>query len=631
MCGISGIVASDRDARSAVREMTRLLKHRGPDAEGFESLGSTHLGHRRLSVIDLSPNGAQPLWDSTRSVCIVYNGEIYNFRELRDECVGRGVQFQGTSDTEVVASLYRLDGEASFERLDGMFAFCLVDTRSDTAFLVRDPMGVKPLFYADGKSGLAFASELPALVRSAVVPFEVDHEALQAYLRLDYVPSPLCLVRGVRKLGPGECLKVDGRGNRSLRCFSNWNDSGQIEMSDADALDRFDELIRLSVERQLISDVPLGVFLSGGVDSSIVARVASRVTDKPLHTFSIGFDEEEFDESRYFDEVARIIGSVHHRRIVSAREALDIVPRLPLITGEPLADGSIFPTYLLCSFARESVTVALSGDGADELFGGYPTYGMGRAAAVLSRMPRPARASAQRLAGLFPEGDGNLTLGFKARKFLAGLHVDPIERHMRWMGTFSPESLAGLMEVDEVASETLSDFLHGPSRVVSGRGRLEQLLRTDQRFYLQDQVLVKADRASMASSLEVRPPFLSEPVVRFARSLPRGLKVRRGSSKHILREWLAREFPPMIARRPKKGFGAPLARWFRGELRDLVGDVLAESVVKRQGLLRSDVVSELVRQHWSGARDRRKEVFNLLSLGLWLDELGGSGPRELRA
>jgi asparagine synthase (glutamine-hydrolysing) len=569
------------------------------------------------------------MWDATRSICISYNGEIYNFRELREECLRRGAQLRGTSDTEVIVALYGLEGERAFERLDGMFAFCLVDAKTGCTFLVRDPMGVKPLFYFDRGDGLCFASELPALLASGVVPFEIDRQALLAYLQLDYVPAPLCLVKGVKKLGPGECLRVDARGERQLRRFTRWDDDTELGIAEPEALARFDVLIRQSVERQLVSDVPIGVFLSGGIDSSIIASVASKVIDRPLHTFSIGFEDETFDESPFFDEVADAIGSVHHRRIVNAKDALAIVPQLPIITGEPLADGSIFPTFLLSRFARESVTVALSGDGADELFGGYPTYGMARTADVLSRLPAGARQLAVGVAEILPEGEGNLTFGFKARKFLSGLHRDPVERHFRWMGTFHGKSLSELVaDHDVVEDGYLGALLRGPAAEADTRGRLECLLRTDQRFYLQDQVLVKADRASMANSLEVRPPFLSEPVVRFARALPARHKVRGRSSKHLLREWLARDFPPRISRRPKKGFGAPLARWFREELRDLVGDLLSETVVVRHGLVRFPQVDRLVREHWSGARDRRKEIFNLVSLALWIEEMSKSSGRR---
>lgn len=620
MCGICGIVSTRVDAEASIRAMSDRLRHRGPDAEGFARLQHAQLGHRRLSIIDLSPTGAQPLWDSTRSVCVVYNGEIYNFRELRKECVARGSVFLGTSDTEVLVNLYLLDGERAFNRLDGMFAFCLIDARTGVTWLVRDPLGVKPLYYTVGSQGVFFASELGALVESGVVAPEVDEDALRAYLQLDFVPGPMSMIRGVRKLVGGEMLRIDEDGNTVLRRYVEDQEATDPVVDEADAIARFDALIRESVERQLVADVPVGIFLSGGIDSSIVARVASEVSREPVHTFSIGFEDHEFDESRHFDEVARSLGTIHHRRIARARDALGLVPRIAEITGEPVADGSLFPTHLLCGFARESVTVALSGDGADELFGGYPTYGLARTANLLSSLPGGARRIMERAAGMLPVSDGNLTFGYKARKFVTGLHRDPVARHHRWMGTFAPEALPRLLgRDDDRARAGLAELLGHEARAVEGMGPLEMLLRTDQRFYLQDQVLVKVDRASMANSLEVRPPFLSRPVVGFARSLPASLKVRGRTSKVLLRKWLARDFPASITRRPKKGFGAPLAKWFRNELRDLVGDVLSASAVRRRGLLEPREVTRLVAEHWTGRIDRRKEIFNLLALSLWLD------------
>lgn len=622
MCGILGFLAGLHDAESALHVMGERLRHRGPDGEGFVRIPRAQMGHRRLAVIDLTETGSQPMWDATKSLCIVFNGEIYNFRELRQECLDRGAHFCGTSDTEVILNLFLLDGMFAFSRLDGMFAFCLFDTRTETAYLVRDPMGVKPLYYADGDGGIYFASELSALVEAGVVSREIDELALRAYLRLDYVPSPLCLIRGVRKLNGGEVLEI-GRSSRRLGRFADWSTEHEASLDEAGALDLFDRLMRDSVSRQLVADVPVGVFLSGGVDSSIVAAIAAEQTRGSVHTFSIGFEEREFDESPFFDDVAERIGSIHHRKIVSASDTLEVVPRMAAMTGEPIADGSILPTYLLCRFAREHVTVALSGDGADELFGGYPTYRFGRTADLLSRLPSGMQRLLELATDTLPVNLGDLTPAYKAWKFAHGLDRDPVARHHRWMGTFAPESLPSLLLSGGTERDDELDILMASAATgVAGRGRLEQLMRTDQRFYLQDQVLVKTDRASMANSLEVRPPFLSEPVVRFARSMPADLKIRSGGSKYLLRKWLARRFPPRLSRRAKKGFGAPLAKWFCGDLRELVGDVLSESVVRRQGLFRFSTVNGLVQEHWAGRRDRRKEIFNLLTLSLWIDSLG---------
>jgi asparagine synthase (glutamine-hydrolysing) len=566
------------------------------------------------------------MWDATRSACIVFNGEIYNFAELREECLRRGREFRGTSDTEVILNLYLLDGAAAWARLDGMFAFCLVDARTGSAFLVRDPMGVKPLYVAERDGELAFASELGALVAAGFGDRGVDPAALQAYLQLDYVPGPMSMLRGVKKLVGGEELRVGADGRTSTRRYASWQSDDEVPRSLDDAVTAFDALMESAVRRQLVADVPVGLFLSGGIDSTIVATMAARVSKEPLHSFSIGFDEPSFDESHWFDLVAKKLGTIHHRKIVTAAEAIELVPRIASVVGEPVADGSIFPTLLLCRFARQHVKVALSGDGADELFGGYPTYGHRASARALSLLPRFARrAMAAAADALMPVSFENLTLGYKARKFLRGLDRDPVVRNHRWLGTFEPEELPGLVSTWNASCQPqLERLLVEASSGVRGRGDLEVLLRDDQRFYLQDQVLVKVDRASMAHALEVRPPFLTEAMVGFAGSLPRRLKVRGATHKLLLREWCARRYPREIADRPKKGFGSPLGHWFRGPLRELVGDVLSREVVARQGLLEPSAVARLVEEHWRGTADRRKEIFNLLMLGLWLDDVAST-------
>ena len=628
MCGISGVIRPAEDPSRAVGAMQLALAHRGPDAEGVETLAGATIAQRRLSIIDLSPTGAQPMWDQSRSACIVFNGEIYNFQALREECIRRGQRFRGTSDTEVILNLFLLDGEASWARLDGMFAFCLVDVRSGSAYLVRDPMGVKPLYFVERREGLVFASELGALIDAGVATEGIDRSALQAYLQFDYVPGPMSMLLGVKKLLGGEELRVSADGSTRTRTYATWEAAEEVPRSLEDALSAFDALMTEAVRRQLVADVPVGVFLSGGIDSTIVATHAAMGSGEPIHSFSMGFDEPGFDESPYFDLVASRIGTIHHRRIASASEALELVPRIAAITSEPVADGSIFPTYLLCRFARQEIKVALSGDGADELFGGYPTYGRQALAGALSAMPGMARrAFFAAVNALMPVSFGDLTLGYKARKFAAGLDPESLLRNHRWLGSFAPEELPLL--VDDWSSESQNELralILQTGDALRHRDPLERLLRDDQRFYMQDQVLVKVDRASMACSLEVRPPFLSEGVVKFARSLPADLKVHAGIHKRLLREWVARRHPSAIAKRPKKGFGAPLAIWFRGPLRELVGDVLSPSVVARQGLLRPARVTRLVEEHFSGRADRRKEIFNLMTLGLWLDHVAARSP-----
>ncbi|HVT45432.1 MAG TPA: asparagine synthase (glutamine-hydrolyzing) [Thermoanaerobaculia bacterium] len=620
MCGIFGGVALTHPFENEAQHAIRRLAHRGPDGQGLVNLGDVVLAHSRLRVIDLSHAADQPLWDDTRRAVIVFNGEIYNYRELRDECVRNGMHFRSASDTEVIVNQYLLHGESAFDRLDGMFAFCLYDRIDQTAFLVRDPFGIKPLYYAVTNRGILFSSEIQSLLQLQSVSSEIDPVALQAYLRLDFVPSPMTILKAVRKLEGGHVMKASKGSSPEIRRYARPRlvPSGSVP----GPLQEFSRRIDAAVERQLVSDVPVGVFLSGGIDSTIIAAVATKVAGHPIDTFSIAFDDPSFDESEYFGIVADLIGTNHHVRALSPHMMLDLIPRVASHFGEPLADGSVYPTWLLAEFAREHVTVALSGDGADELFGGYPTY---RAHSLVQRMPAAlvrgaasVRSAAHRW---IPVRYDNFSPDYELKKFLDGLDVDLITRHMRWMGTFTLEELPELLVAfDPSAQTSLDDLLRSPS-METGDGWLERALRTDQRFYLQDGVLVKVDRASMASSLEVRVPFLDREVVELADVLPPGEKLRGHRTKPILRDYVGDRFPAVIAQRRKKGFGVPLGRWFRGELRPLLEDVLGPRKTAEQGFFRPKFVQRLLEDHWSGRRDNRKQIFNLLTFSLWYDNV----------
>jgi asparagine synthase (glutamine-hydrolysing) len=618
MCGIFGGLALTKPFLEETNAALRQLAHRGPDHEEAVDLRTAVLGHRRLSVIDTSRAADQPMWDVRRLVVTVFNGEIYNYRELREECRAAGLEFTTQSDTEVILNQFLMHGPKAFDRLNGMFALALYDTRSGDAYLARDPFGIKPLYYAPTSRGLFFSSELQTLLPIEGVDRRVDGTALQAYLQLDFVPTPYSIVRGVRKLESGSFLHVQADGAHRLeRYFIR-----RPATIDSDPVAQFGSLIDAAVARHLIADVPTGVFLSGGIDSSIVVESATRVSSGPVSTFSIGFQEASFDESPYFTSVASTLGVAAHTRQLKADGMLDLVPHVARMLGEPLADGSIYPTYLLSKFARESVTVALSGDGADELFAGYPTY---FAHSLVRHLPRPLLAalrSTRGLAhGLLPVSFDNLSTDYKLKKFLDGLDPDPILRHVHWMGTFARSDLRDLLvNYDADADDRVARLLLMPGP--HGEGWLERLLRMDQRFYLQDGVLVKVDRASMANSLEVRVPFLDRTIIAFADGLHARSKLSGRTSKAILRRHAASRFPPEISKRPKKGFGAPLGHWFRSDLRPLLEDVFSERRIGEQGIFKPKFVRHLLEQHWSGRRDHRKQILNLLSFALWYEHFG---------
>jgi len=630
MCGIYGVLHPRGEMEHAMRAMHALLVHRGPDAAGVEVVADGLLGHVRLSIIDLSPAGTQPLWDIQRRVCITYNGEIYNFRELRDECRRAGLAFRSTSDTEVIVNQYLLHGSQAFARFNGIFAFCLHDASSGEFFLVRDRMGIKPLYYGQSPRGVFFASELKALVRSGCFAPAVDPAALQAYVQLDLVPSPLSMVRDVRKLPGGHALRLERSGRLEIsRYVAPDGLPADRSAPIGDDVAAFDRLIHQVVERQMVADVPVGVFLSGGLDSSIVAQVATDVAPARIGSFSIGFEDQSFDESQYFSTVAKAIGSEHHCEILTPAALLDILPVIPQVACEPLADGSILPTYLLSRFTRRHVKVVLSGDGADELLAGYPTYLAARWAAPLSHLPRRVRTGLLRLAhATLPVNYDNLSFDYRVKKLLAGLHPDPILQNQRWLGTFLPEELPELLQAyDPSLQSALEALLHEPSRGLNGQAArrerhwLEALLRTDQRFYLQDGVLVKVDRASMASALEVRVPYLDNDIVHFAHQLPADRKLLGADFKHLLKRYARGRLPAAVLARPKKGFGAPLGKWFRSELKGLLQETLAPSKLEAQGFFRPQFVSRLLAEHWSGQRDHRKQIFNLLTFVLWYDHI----------
>jgi asparagine synthase (glutamine-hydrolysing) len=626
MCGIHGVLFPLEDCSEAVQAMHAALSHRGPDGDGIERFPAGILGHRRLSIIDLSPTGAQPMWNATGQVCITFNGEIYNYRELRAECGAAGLPFRGPSDTEVILNLYLLHGERCFERLNGIFAFCLFDSRTSEFWLVRDPMGIKPLYYGRSSRGLFFASELGAMLATGEFPFQLDQTAVQAYLRLDYVPSPWTPIVGISKLTGGQALRVTRAQTIEQRYTTVGIESGKSGDTLETALRRFDDLMHRVVERQMISDVPLGVFLSGGVDSTIVTAIAAELRGK-IPTFSIAFEDPTFDERRYFERVARTFGTDQHTEMLTPDRMIDLFPIIPSVTGEPLADGSIFPTLLLSRFTRKHVTVSLSGDGADELFAGYPTHRVSGTGMVAARLPGAVRRwSLSALENALKPRYANFSLDFKLRKFLSGVDRDPVLQNQRWLGTFSREELPGLLHSHDPHADDILD-VETSKRAALVSDPLDKLLRTDQRFYMQDQVLVKVDRASMSPALEVRVPFLDNEMVRFANSLPSELKLGGGQSKRLLRQWLNGRVPEEIWRRPKKGFGVPLGQWFRGPLRPMLDDVLLSD---RNSLFDKGAVRGLLDDHYNGRRDERKKIFNLLSFVLWHEHARQlARPRQL--
>jgi asparagine synthase (glutamine-hydrolysing) len=569
MCGIAGF-AGCGDAAD-LRAMTRAIAHRGPDAEAHWSEESAALffGHRRLSVVD-PEGGSQPMTSEDGALCITFNGEIYNHAELRETLEARGHRFASHhSDTEVLLYGYREWGEALVERLNGMWAFALFDRTHRKLFLSRDRFGQKPLYWFHGNGVFGFASELSALAAHSAFDARIDPASVRKYFAYGFVPAPRSIYAGSHKL-PGGCnLSVDLSGSApSTPRVSRWwqfrvePDSALGARGEEELAATLRERFEAAVARRIVADVPVGVFLSGGIDSSSVAAVASRCM-KPgeLHTFSIGFDEASFDESAHAQRVADFLGSQHHMTRFTASRACEVWPQVAGALDEPMADASLLPTHLLCGVARRGVTVALGGDGADELFAGYdPFRALRRAHAYRSWVPRPLHQAIRLLAARLPTSHRYLSLDFKLKRTLAGLSYPARMQNAVWMAPLEPHEIAEMLEAPVDAEELFEEAIDAwdGSRALSPVDRTLQFFT---RLYLTDDILTKVDRASMAHGLEVRSPFLDIELVDFVRRLPWQWKLRASCTKFLLRRAFAPWLPDEILRRPKQGFGIPVGAW----------------------------------------------------------------------
>ena len=621
MCGICGIVRHSGSVDlSTLEAMASTLVHRGPDAAGFylsppDREPRVGFGFRRLSIIDLA-GGDQPIANEDETVWIVFNGEIYNFPELRAELTGRGHRFRTHADTEVIVHLYEELGPRCVERLNGMFAFALWDERERRLVLARDRFGKKPLYYTESADGLLFASELKALLRHPACPRDVDHVALSQYLAHEYIPAPLSIFDGVFKLPRAHVLTWSSTGGSSAECY--WRlafEPDDPPRPETEYEEEFRELLWSATRRRLLSDVPLGAFLSGGVDSSsVVAAMSELLPAGRVKTFSIGFEDASFDESHHARAVARHFGTEHHEEVFTPSVMLDLLPTVAAYLDEPLADPSVLPTYLLSRFTRQHVTVALGGDGSDELLAGYPTFVAERAARYY-RVPAPLHRTLERLADRLPVSTANFSLDFKVKRFLRGMEYPGELRHAAWLGAFTPHEQLRLL-VDPEAGAFAAARRSADAATGDVVARLIQFYVDG---YLQDDILTKVDRASMACSLEVRAPFLDVDLAEFLGRVPSRLKLRRLETKHLLKRAMAGRLPDGIATRTKKGFGIPVAEWLKHELRDAVTDALSPARLTQQGLFRPQEVERLLREHLSGRRDNRKQLWTLFCFQLWYE------------
>jgi asparagine synthase (glutamine-hydrolysing) len=630
VCGIAGQVRHDgaRVDPEMLYRMCAAIVHRGPDSHGFHVEGGAGLGVQRLRIIDLA-TGDQPIYNEDRSVVVVLNGEIYNFRELRQRLERSGHRFATRSDTEVVAHLYEDKGPALVHELAGMFAFALWDARRRQLVLARDRIGKKPLYYALRDGTLSFASELQALLQDPEIPRAVDYQALDAYLAYRYVPSPLCAFSAVRKLPPAHTLVLRGDGEAELQRY--WQlDFGRKRQfsSDAEAAEGIRAELRAAVRRRMISDVPLGAFLSGGVDSSAVVAAMAESSDQPVKTFSIGFDSEELNELPLARLVARRFATDHHELVVKPN-AMDVVTQLVRHHGEPFADATSIPTYYLARMTRSHVTVALNGDGGDETFAGYSRYVANLAAHSFDVLPGAIRRGASRALIALPPSGRIDSWRSRLRRVGETLPLDEPGRHIAYMTHLQglPRDRLYTTEFRQhVGSSLVDDIVRRAWRESTGDELLDKLLYTDTATYLPDDLLAKVDIATMACSLEGRSPLLDHEFMQFAASLPAKLKIHKAQKKVGLRMALRGWVPDEILDAPKRGFQPPLAQWFRGELRDFSRDVLLAGPARARGYFDLNAVRRMLDEHERGAADNSQGIWTLLMFELWHREFADHAP-----
>jgi asparagine synthase (glutamine-hydrolysing) len=632
MCGIAGAIWNEPSvalAPQVLERMTNILRHRGPDdagsyqsglklQAGYGTMPGVALGHRRLSIIDLA-GGHQPLSNEDGSVWIVFNGEIYNHRQLRQRLEGARHRFATHSDTETIVHLYEDEGLDFVRHLNGMFALAIWDANKRRLVVARDRLGKKPLYYRHEPHRLLFASELKSLLEVPDIQRRIDPQALDEYLTYQYVPHPRTIFRGFSKLPPAH-YGVWENGEWTTHCYWNRDFELEVKQSMADYAEQVRELLTSSVQLRLESDVPLGAFLSGGIDSALVVGLMQRLMKQPVKTFSIGFGIKEYDETAAAREVATRLGTDHHEFRVEP-ECLDVLDKLIWHYDEPFADSSALPTYYVSKLTRQHVTVALSGDGGDELFGGYLRYRAVRVAAWFDRLPQFARSlAASPLWHSLGRGARQRSLVRRIGRLTEALAYNPQRRYLEWVSLFNETRRAELYSEEFVARLPGADpfeFLQAAFARSRARDQVTSASLTDLVTYLPCDLMTKVDIASMANGLECRAPFLDYRLVELAAQMPIDYKLHRGRGKRILREAFPELLPESVTRRPKMGFGVPLSHWFREDLKDYSRDVLLDPRSLDRGYFRPSAVERLLQEHASGAFDHGHRLWGLLCLELW--------------
>jgi asparagine synthase (glutamine-hydrolysing) len=617
MCGICGIYSLEEGVdEGLLARMLSFLRHRGPDDQGVFVEGPVGLGNVRLAVIDLSPFGHQPMANEDKSIWVTFNGEIYNFPKMREKLEKRGHHFSSKGDTEIILHLYEDYGTDCVQHLRGMFAFAIWDGRERRLFLARDRVGKKPLYYFYDQNTFIFASEIKAILEHPEVPRRVNPKAIPFYLTYGYVPPSGSIFEGIHKLPPGHVVIVQ---DNELEVSEYWDLYYPPDQSAArpeeDYIEELRRLFKEAVALRLISDVPFGAFLSGGIDSTAVVAVMSGLMDQPVKTFAIGFaGEPSFDELKYARLAAERYGTDHHEFVIEPK-AIELLPRLVWHYDEPFADSSAIPTYLVSKLTREHVTVALNGDGGDELFAGYERFAAARLAEAYRKTPQFVRRSLARLLRALPESTSYRGFVRQARRFVESAPLPLLERYLGWVAIFSDDLRESLL-ADGQETDVREHFASHLSQV-ENLDLISRLLYLNTKTYLPEDLLIKADRMSMANSLEARSPFLDQEFIQFAAKVPVSLKLNGLTTKYILKKALRGLAPREIIDRPKHGFGVPVGKWFRKDLKDYVKEMLLGPETLKRGYFREEALRWLIQQHQEGQRDFGHQLWALLTFELW--------------
>ena len=626
MCGIIGIFnysTNNPVDKVILEKATSVLEHRGPDEEGFfyDDKNGIGFGHRRLSIIDLS-TGQQPLYNEDNSIVLVCNGEIYNFPELYGKLTEAGHRFKTRSDNESILHLYEMYGTKCVEHLNGMFAFAIWDQNKKLLFLARDRMGVKPLYYALQNNSIYFSSELKGLMAVPQVKRALNLDSLNKYLTFENIPSPNTILKNIFKLEAGHFLTLH---NGNIKKEKYWDiplDKPKLKISEEEAVEETERLFIESVKKRLLSDVPVGVFLSGGIDSSLIARIMADHAPGRIKTFSIGFHEKSFDESKIAMRLAKELKSEHNQFLFDSKECLNLVPNIAELVDEPLSDASILPTYFLSNFASKQVKVCLGGDGGDELFAGYQIFPVHKLIGLYDLLPREFKKLLLFIANTIPPRETYLSFPFVLKQFLRGIGMSNEIRMFAWMGAYLDTEKKQLLNSDVMSNitnntfEVITNYLSNKF-VPTDTDRMLYLIS---KIYLTDDILVKVDRASMATSLEVRGPFLDYTLQEFSAQLPYDLKLSRLTSKYILKKVAQKHIPNYIINRKKQGFAIPVTKWLKYELKDTLLHYTSKKYIEDQGIFQYDFVEKIVQNHLSEKWDNKKLLWNLLVFQLWYEK-----------